>query len=218
MMQGLFTLADLSEWVVRNWEWLTDALRDLVWRYVQLILAIDLSWVTARLIPSLLVLSAIVAFSLRRRMAGAVGRGFGLAEREPALSTVLAFLLLLGMVAFEQSHFSLSAEDKRPPGMSIEEQAEVRQYFADCRARNGLKEDSPFDAFCVFASWDNNPIVVAVNKFGPLDWLIILSYFSVLLYVVLRLQEEVFIAFVLAGAFIILGHVVSLVRNALTVV
>ena len=213
-LQGIFTLADLSEWVVRNWEALTTSLRDLIWTYVKAILAIDLSWVTARLIPSLLVLSAIVGFSLRRRLAGAVGRRLGIADREPVLSTVFAFLLIFSMVVFEQSHFSLSAEEKLPPGMSLVEQQQVKQYFSACRAKYGLSDESPFDAFCVLDSWDN-PIAKAAACFDILDWLIVGAYLSLLVYVVLRLQEEVFIAFILAAGFIILGHVVALVRASL---
>lgn len=211
-LQLVVDLTGVSAWIVRNWEWVTNSIREWVREAVRLMFNIELSWVTARLVPTLMILVSILAFSLRHRLGGAGGQGLGLASRAPTATRLAAFALIASMVVLEQSYFSLYSEtDGRgiPAAMSLTEYQEVEAYLEPCRQTMPEWARS-LDFFCAFRSFDS-PVVKEVVAFQWYDWLIAGTYLALFAVVVIKLQEEVFVAFLLAGVFIALGRLVTLI-------
>jgi hypothetical protein len=201
--EAIVSIVGIAQTIISAWADAMEYLRNLVWDFLHVI-RIDLSWVTVRLVPTLLILVSIITLSMRR---GKTGLGLSLARRAPMAWSVVAAIMLFAMLAFEQSFVSAYG-DKLPRGMTPAEASYAAEYFPKCRAYWNLSEDSPFDSICAVTSVES-PVIRAVTAFGPFDWLIVIAYVAALGFVIARLQEEVLLAFVLAALLIAAGKITA---------
>lgn len=181
--------------VVKNWRELADEVRNLARDVLGAYLDIHLSWVSARFIPTLLVLIGIALLGLRRRLwfLQSGENGSTPVHRSPAMIAV-AIVLIFVILALEQSAIAL------PPEASDEAHA----FFNKCKLDYGLSD--AFDALCVFVPTNNAILHEVMRTFGPLDWLIIIAYLAALAFVVVRYSAEVIFAFVLAAALVAIAQ------------
>jgi hypothetical protein len=195
-IQSLLVLPEWSSWLLAHWSSIILTVRTFTRDIAVLVFDIEPSWVSIRLVPTLLVLIAIALLGLRRRiwLMRSLPLGSAIsATGNTVILTVLASALILLMLALEQSYFPLNAQ--------VPDTA--REFFVNCYREYQFS----LVALCIFTTYENPVLQEVLTNFQAFDWIVLVTYLVTLVFVLSRHQAEVIFAFVLALAIAVIGSV-----------
>lgn len=195
-IQSLLVLPAWSSWLLAHWSLMILAVRSFTRDIAVIVFNIEPSWVSIRLVPTLLILIAIALLGVRRRvwLMRSLPLGSAVsATGNTIILTVLATALILLMLALEQSYFPLNAQV--PDG--------AREFFVNCYKEYQFS----LVALCIFTTYENPVLQEILTNFQTFDLIVLVSYVATLVFVLSRHQAEVIFAFVLALAIAAIGSV-----------
>jgi hypothetical protein len=173
----------------------------------------QLSWLSARLLPTMTSFLFIVLFSAAARytaLRSAFNPDNYLISNRP-LRILIALTIVLGFLAIEQSYFQVGAMPQAPEfqtgagAATGHTQDDMHAFAVQCREQYALIKATGLDAFCVFMP--GSPAINELLEMNPLSLAIVFIYIGLLATVVLYCQREVFVAFLIVSLVLLTGYV-----------
>ncbi len=173
----------------------------------------QLSWLSARLLPTMMSFMLIVIFSFAARYTSLRSafnpQDYLISNR--SIRILIALTIVLGFLAIEQSYFQLGSVQPAPGlpasagAATGHTQDDMHVFAAQCAEQYALIRATGLDALCVFMP--GSPALGELTGMNPLSLAIIFIYVGLLTTVVLFCQREVFVAFLIVSLVLLTGYI-----------